>query len=368
MRREAGFEALACSIAQWNLTFRRVRLAGRRRRCESTRLERRTIARTPDAPLQHAVAPASERGPQVEGKAFVINGTRAANEVKASLRSRVEKLIARGRRPGLGTILVGADPASHSYVAGKHRDCAEVGIESLRIELPADATQEQVLASVASLNADPRCSGFIIQLPLPRHIDMHAVLNAIDPDKDADGLHPVNLGRLVLNQPGTLPCTPRGILELLRGNDVPITGSQFCVIGCGTTVGRPLGLLLTRPSEHATVTMVNEATIDVAAHTRVADVVIAAAGVAHLVQPSWVKPGATVLSVGITRTVEGILGDVHPDVETVAGKWTRATGGVGPMTRAMLLKNVVELAERAAGLPEPDDYSVDAPALEGAPS
>jgi len=162
----------------------------------------------------------------------------------------------------------------------------------------------------------------------------------------------------VLGQPGTLPCTPRGILELLRGNDVPITGSQFCVIGCGTTVGRPLGLMLTRPTEHATVTMCNEATIDVAAHARVADVVIAAAGVAHLVQPYWVKPGATVLSVGITRTVEGILGDVHPGVEQVAGKWTRATGGVGPMTRAMLLKNVVELAERAAGIAPPTSTAV----------
>ncbi|WP_045563714.1 tetrahydrofolate dehydrogenase/cyclohydrolase catalytic domain-containing protein, partial [Streptomyces sp. FxanaA7] len=196
------------------------------------------------------------------------------------------------------------------------------------------------------LNEDPRCSGFIVQLPLPAQVDMHAVLQAIDPDKDADGLHPANLGRLVLGRPGTLPCTPRGILELLRREGVPITGAQFCVIGCGTTVGRPLALMLTRPTEHATVTLCHEATVDVAAHTRVADVVIAAAGVAHLVKPSWIRPGATVLSVGITRTVEGILGDVHPDVGQVAGKWTRATGGVGPMTRAMLLRNVVELAER----------------------
>jgi methylenetetrahydrofolate dehydrogenase (NADP+) / methenyltetrahydrofolate cyclohydrolase len=284
----------------------------------------------------------------VENRAFVIDGNKAARDVKESLRERVAKLTADGRRPGLGTILVGDDPASRSYVAGKHRDCAEVGIESLRIELAADASEDEVLEAVTALNQDARCSGFIVQLPLPRHVDMHTVLNAIDPNKDADGLHPVNLGRLVLNQPGTLPCTPRGILELLRGNNVPITGAQFCVIGCGTTVGRPLGLLLTRPSEHATVTLVNEATVDVAAHTRVADVVIAAAGVAHLVQPSWIRPGATVLSVGITRTVEGILGDVHPAVEGVAGMWTRATGGVGPMTRAMLLTNVVELAERAA--------------------
>lgn len=286
----------------------------------------------------------------MDRRATVIDGNLAARQVKISLRERIAALSAVGRKPGLGTILVGNDAGSHAYVAGKHRDCAEVGIDSIRLELPAQASEAHVLDAVHRLNDDPRCSGFIVQLPLPGHIDMNAALSAIDPDKDADGLHPVNLGRLVLNQPGTLPCTPRGILELLRGNDIPITGSQFCVIGCGTTVGRPLGLMLTRPSEHATVTMVNEATVDVAAHTRVADIVIAAAGVAHLVQPYWIKPGATVLSVGITRTVEGILGDVHPDVEGVAGKWTRATGGVGPMTRAMLLKNVVELAERATGI------------------
>lgn len=273
---------------------------------------------------------------------------------------RIQALNDLGRRPGLGTILVGEDAGSHSYVAGKHRDCAEVGIKSIRIDLPATASQGDVLAAVARLNSDPDCSGFIVQLPLPAQVDMRVVLASIDPEKDADGLHPTNLGRLVLGQTGTLPCTPRGILELLRGSDVPFTGSQFCVIGCGTTVGRPLGLMLTRPSEHATVTMCNEATPDLAAHTRVADVVIAAAGVAHLVQHSWIKPGATVLSVGITRTIEGILGDVHPDVEWVAGKWTRATGGVGPMTRAMLLKNVVELAERRAGLPSASHSAVDA--------
>lgn len=281
--------------------------------------------------------------------AAVIDGNLAAKEIKEELSGRIDRLTAAGRQPGLGTILVGDDPASRSYVAGKHRDCADVGIRSFRVELPADASQRQVLAEVERLNEDPRCSGFIVQLPLPAQVDMHAVLQAIDPDKDADGLHPANLGRLVLGRPGTLPCTPRGILELLRREGVPITGAQFCVIGCGTTVGRPLALMLTRPTEHATVTLCHEATVDVAAHTRVADVVIAAAGVAHLVKPSWIRPGATVLSVGITRTVEGILGDVHPDVEQVAGKWTRATGGVGPMTRAMLLKNVVELAERRLG-------------------
>lgn len=278
--------------------------------------------------------------------AAVIDGNLAAKEIKEELSGRIDRLAAAGRQPGLGTILVGDDPASRSYVAGKHRDCADVGIRSFRVELPAGASQRQVLAEVERLNEDPRCSGFIVQLPLPAQVDMHAVLQAIDPDKDADGLHPANLGRLVLGRPGTLPCTPRGILELLRREGVPITGAQFCVIGCGTTVGRPLALMLTRPTEHATVTLCHEATVDVAAHTRVADVVIAAAGVAHLVKPSWIRPGATVLSVGITRTVEGILGDVHPGVEQVAGKWTRATGGVGPMTRAMLLKNVVELAER----------------------
>lgn len=281
-------------------------------------------------------------------RAAVIDGSRVAAQVRVVLKDRVNALVERAERPGLGTILVGTDPASRSYVAGKHRDCADVGIESFRLELPSTATTNDVLAAVRQLNNNRRCTGFIVQLPLPAHIDTHAVLEAIDPEKDADGLHPMNLGRLVLGQTGTLPCTPRGILELLRRHHIPITGAQYCVIGCGTTVGRPLGLMLTRSTEHATVTLCHEATVDIAAHTRVADVVIAAAGVAHLVRAHWVKPGATVLSVGITRTVEGILGDVHPEVEHVAGHWTRATGGVGPMTRAMLLLNVVELAERRA--------------------
>jgi methylenetetrahydrofolate dehydrogenase (NADP+)/methenyltetrahydrofolate cyclohydrolase len=284
----------------------------------------------------------------VTQRATVIDGAAVAREVKAGLAERVARLVETAPRPGLGTILVGDDPASHSYVAGKHRDCAEVGVESFRVELPGDSTTGDVLSAVRQLNESPDCTGFIVQLPLPDHVDTHAVLEAIDPEKDADGLHPTNLGRLVLGQEGTLPCTPRGILELLRRHDIPITGAQYCVIGCGTTVGRPLGLMLTRSTEHATVTMCHEATVDIAAHTKVADVVIAAAGVAHLVKGDWVRPGATVLSVGITRTVEGILGDVHPDVEYVAGHWTKATGGVGPMTRAMLLLNVVELAERHA--------------------
>ncbi|MFJ9708796.1 bifunctional methylenetetrahydrofolate dehydrogenase/methenyltetrahydrofolate cyclohydrolase [Streptomyces sp. NPDC101234] len=280
--------------------------------------------------------------------ATLLDGKAAAAEIKRELAERVEVLKRRGIAPGLGTVLVGDDPASRSYVGGKHRDCAQVGIASIRVELPATATQADVEAAVLRLNGDPACTGFIVQLPLPAHIDTHAVLELIDPVKDADGLHPANLGRLVLGIPGALPCTPRGIIDLLRRNEVPITGRQFCVIGCGITVGRPLGLMLTRGTEHATVTLCHEATQDTAAHARVADVVVAAAGVAHLVQPDWIKPGATVLSVGITRTVEGILGDVHPDVDRVAGSVAPPVGGVGPMTRAMLLTNIVEAAERAS--------------------
>jgi methylenetetrahydrofolate dehydrogenase (NADP+)/methenyltetrahydrofolate cyclohydrolase len=281
--------------------------------------------------------------------ATLIDGKRVAEQVKLDLANRVAILQLQGIRPGLGTILVGDDPGSRSYVNGKHRDCREVGLHSIRVELPQTASQEEIEDAVLRLNADPACTGFIVQLPLPPHIDMHRVLDLIDPEKDADGLHPVNLGRLVLGMPAPLPCTPRGIIELLRHHDVPITGARFCVIGCGLTVGRPLGLMLTRPSEHATVTLCHEATVDLAAHTRVADVVVAAAGVAHLVQPDWISPGATVLSVGITRTIEGILGDVHPAVDGVAGKVSGATGGVGPMTRAMLLTNVVEMAESFGG-------------------
>jgi methylenetetrahydrofolate dehydrogenase (NADP+)/methenyltetrahydrofolate cyclohydrolase len=275
-----------------------------------------------------------------------IDGRKVAGEIKAQLAARVNVLHTQGIRPGLGTILVGDDPGSHSYVAGKHRDCADVGIESIRIELPASSTQTEIEAAVTSLNDDPACTGFIVQLPLPPHVDTHRVLQLIDPGKDADGLHPTNLGKLVLGIPGPLPCTPRGIIELLRRHDVEITGQRFCVIGCGLTVGRPLGLMLTRPTEHATVTLCHEATVNIAAHTRASDVVVAAAGVAHLVKPDWISPGATVLSVGVTRTIEGILGDVHPEVDAVAGKVSPATGGVGPMTRAMLLMNIVEIAER----------------------
>jgi methylenetetrahydrofolate dehydrogenase (NADP+) / methenyltetrahydrofolate cyclohydrolase len=274
-----------------------------------------------------------------------IDGKTVSRQIKRQLAERIALLHVQDIRPGLGTILVGDDPGSHAYVAAKHRDCREVGLHSIQLRLPATACQADIEAAVLQLNTDNACTGFIVQLPLPPHIDTHRVLALIDPNKDADGLHPTNLGRRVLGMRGPLPCTPRGILELLRHYDVPITGARFCVIGCGITVGRPLGLMLTRRSEHATVTLCHEATVDTAAHTRAADVVIAAAGVAHLVQPDWISPGATVLSVGITRTVEGILGDVHPHVDRVAGKLSGATGGVGPMTRAMLLVNVVEIAE-----------------------
>jgi methylenetetrahydrofolate dehydrogenase (NADP+)/methenyltetrahydrofolate cyclohydrolase len=213
-----------------------------------------------------------------------IDGRSVAGDLKAQLATRVEVLRAQGVRPGLGTILVGDDPGSQAYVAGKHRDCADVGIASIRVELAATASQDEIEAAVRWLNDDPSCTGFIVQLPLPPHVDTHRVLQLIDPAKDADGLHPTNLGKLVLGIPGPLPCTPRGIIELLRRHDVEITGQRFCVIGCGLTVGRPLGLMLTRPSEHATVTLCHEATVDIAAHTRASDVVVAAAGVAHLDQ------------------------------------------------------------------------------------
>ncbi len=256
-------------------------------------------------------------------------------------------LRARGIVPGLGTILIGEDPGSRAYVAGKHRDCAEVGIESIRVDLPDTVTQAEVLSAVRELNADPACTGYIVQLPLPKGLDANAVLEAMDPAKDADGLHPVNLGRLVLGSPAPVPCTPRGIVELLRRYDVPIDGAQVCIIGRGVTVGRPLGLLLTRKSENATVTLCHTGTRDIASHVRRADIVVAAAGVPHLITADLVKPGAAVLDVGITRTAEGLVGDVHPDVREVAGFVAPMPGGVGPMTRAMLLANVVEAASRA---------------------
>lgn len=280
--------------------------------------------------------------------ATILDGKATAAAVKAELAVRVAALAGSGVVPGLGTVLVGSDPGSRAYVAGKHRDCAEVGIASIRVDLPATASQADVLAAVRELNSDPACTGYIVQLPLPRGLDANAVLEAMDPAKDADGLHPVNLGRLVLGTPAPLPCTPRGIVELLRRFDVPIAGAQVTVIGRGVTVGRPLGLLLTRKSENATVTLCHTGTRDIESHVRAADIVVAAAGVPRLIEPGWVKPGAAVLDVGITRTEEGLVGDVDPGVREVAGFLAPMPGGVGPMTRAMLLANVVEAAERAA--------------------
>jgi methylenetetrahydrofolate dehydrogenase (NADP+) / methenyltetrahydrofolate cyclohydrolase len=260
----------------------------------------------------------------------------------------VAKLAEAGIAPGLGTVLVGDDPGSQSYVAGKHRDCAQVGIVSLRRYLPASATQRQVEDVVAELNADPACTGYIVQLPLPPGLDAQRILGLIDPDKDADGLQPVNLGKLVLGEPGPLPCTPKGIVELLRRYDVPIAGADVTVIGRGITVGRALGLLLTRRSENATVTQCHTGTRDLAAHTRTADIVVVAAGRPGLLTADMVRAGAAVLDVGITRTDAGLVGDVDPGVAEVAGFLAPMPGGVGPMTRAMLLTNVVEGAERQA--------------------
>ncbi|MFZ0324846.1 MAG: bifunctional methylenetetrahydrofolate dehydrogenase/methenyltetrahydrofolate cyclohydrolase [Actinomycetes bacterium] len=281
--------------------------------------------------------------------ATILDGKATAAAIKTDLARRVEALRLQGITPGLGTVLVGEDPGSHAYVGGKHRDCAEVGIASLRRDLPADATQADVEAVVRDLNADPACTGYIVQLPLPKGLDANAVLEQMDPDKDADGLHPTNLGRLVLGQTGPLPCTPHGMIELLRRYDVPIAGAEVTVVGRGVTVGRPLGLLLTRKSENATVTLCHTGTKHLAKHLREADIIVAAAGVPSIVTPDVVKPGAAVLDVGITRTELGLVGDVHPEVAEVAGYLAPMPGGVGPMTRAMLLLNVVERAEAQAG-------------------
>jgi methylenetetrahydrofolate dehydrogenase (NADP+)/methenyltetrahydrofolate cyclohydrolase len=278
--------------------------------------------------------------------ATILDGKATAAAVKADLAMRVAALAARGVRPGLGTVLVGEDPGSHAYVAGKHRDCAEVGIASIRVDLPESASQADVDAAVRELNADPEVTGYIVQLPLPRGLDAHRVLEAMDPAKDADGLHPVNLGRLVLGIDAPLPCTPRGIVALLRAYDVPIDGAEVVVVGRGVTVGRPLGLLLTRRSENATVTLCHTGTGDLAAHLARADIIVVAAGVPAVIRAESIRRGAAVLDVGITRTEAGLVGDVAPDVREVAGFVAPMPGGVGPMTRAMLLANVVEAAER----------------------
>ncbi len=282
--------------------------------------------------------------------ATILDGKATAAAIREDLAKRVAMLALVGRPPGLGTILVGDDPGSRSYVNGKHRDCAQVGIESIRFDLPADASQQQVEDAVAELNADPGCTGYIVQLPLPAGLDAQRVLSLIDPAKDADGLHPANLGRLVLGEPGPLPCTPRGIVVLLRRYDVPIGGAEVTIVGRGITVGRALGLLLTRRTENATVTQCHTGTRDLAAHTRSADIVVVAAGRPGLLTADMVRPGAAVLDVGITRTEAGLVGDVDQKVAEVAGYLAPMPGGVGPMTRAMLLANVVEAAEQRAGL------------------
>ena len=291
--------------------------------------------------------------------AKVLDGKATAGAIKAELKERVAALRERGVVPGLGTILVGDDPGSQWYVAGKHRDCAEVGIASLRRDLPADISQADLEAVVAELNADPDCTGFIVQLPLPAHLDTDAILELVDPAKDADGLHPTNLGRLVLNvtRPITtpLPCTPRGVIELIERHGIDLAGKHVVVIGRGVTVGRPIGSLLTRREVNATVTLTHTGTRDLDAHLRRADVIVAAAGVAGLVTAENVKPGAIVLDVGVSRVEDPetgksrVAGDVADDVAEVASWVSPNPGGVGPMTRALLLQNVVESAERSLG-------------------
>ena len=281
--------------------------------------------------------------------AQILDGKAAAAAIKSELTTRVEALKARGVQPGLGTLLVGDDVGSRKYVAGKHRDCAQVGIASIQRELPATASQEDIEAVVRELNDDPACTGYIVQLPLPRGVDTNRVLELMDPAKDADGLHPTNLGRLVLNEQAPLPCTPNGIIELLRRHKVEINGANVTVVGRGITVGRSIGLLLTRRTENATVTLCHTGTRDLGARLREADIVVAAAGSPHLIRAEHIRPGAAVLDVGVSRDATGkIVGDVHPDVAEVAGWLSPNPGGVGPMTRAMLLANVVQAAERAA--------------------
>jgi methylenetetrahydrofolate dehydrogenase (NADP+)/methenyltetrahydrofolate cyclohydrolase len=279
--------------------------------------------------------------------AQILDGNATLKAIKADLTERVSALRDRGVVPGLGTVLVGDDPGSTWYVNGKHKDCAEVGITSIRVDLPATATQAEVEEHVAELNADPACTGYIVQLPLPGHMDENALLGQVDPAKDVDGLHPTNLGWLVLGKAAPLPCTPYGIVELLRRHDVPIAGADVCVVGRGITVGRPLALLLTRRSENATVTLCHTGTRDLAGHVRRADIVVAAAGVPGIITADMVKPGAAVLDVGVSRVDGRIAGDVARDVYDVAAWVSPNPGGVGPMTRAMLLSNIVAVAEQS---------------------
>lgn len=279
--------------------------------------------------------------------AKILDGKATKNAIFAELRPRVAALAEQGVTPGLGTVLVGDDPGSHSYVKMKHADSAKIGVNSIRRDLPADISQEKLEAVIDELNADPACHGYLVQLPLPRHLDANRVLERISPAKDADGLAPISLGRLVLGEPGALPCTPYGIIELLKRHDVPLAGAQVTVVGRGITVGRTLGLLLTRRSENATVTLCHTGTRDLAAETRRADIVIAAAGVPGIIKPDMVRPGAAVLDVGVSHVGGKLTGDVDPAVAEVAGWLSPNPGGVGPMTRAMLVSNVVEAAERA---------------------
>ena len=275
--------------------------------------------------------------------AKILDGKATATTIKSELREIVEKMAV---KPGLGTVLVGDDPGSHSYVSGKHRDCAEVGIKSIRVDLPATAKQADVLSAISDLNSSSECTGYIVQLPVPKGINPNVVLEAIDPAKDADGLHPLNLGKLVIGERAPLPCTPRGIVELLKRYEIPTKGAEVLVMGRGLTVGRPLALLLTRKGDDATVTITHTATKDVLSHTKRADIIVAAIGQAHFLKPEMIKAGAVLLDVGITRTDSGLLGDIDPSCAELASYIAPMPGGVGPMTRAMLLSNVVEMAQR----------------------
>ena len=277
--------------------------------------------------------------------AGILDGKATAAAIKTELKQRVGRLRDVGVIPGLATVLVGDDPASQNYVRMKHRDCEQVGIASIQVELPADATAVQLEEAIAALNADPSCTGYIVQLPLPGHLDENRALGLIDPDKDADGLHPINLGRLVLNEPAPLPCTPRGIVELVRRHGIEWRGADVCVVGRGITVGRPLGLILTRRSENATVTLCHTGTRNLAEHTRRADIVVAAAGVPGMITADMIRQGAVCIDVGVSRVEGRTTGDLAPDVWDKAAWATPNPGGVGPMTRAMLLSNVVDRAE-----------------------